>query len=78
MKLYLPSLHSHFAKKSLTESQWFGKVIIQMSFKEARCVGSWPAQESEGWVTGKKMMAFTAKLQYWKTFLELYQCKLLH
>lgn len=42
IKSYLPSLHSHFAKQSMTESWWFGKVIIQMSFKEARCVGSLP------------------------------------
>lgn len=48
MKPYLPSLHSHFAKKSLTESQWFGKVITQMSFKEAVCVWPWPAQGKEG------------------------------
>lgn len=75
MKPYLRSLHSHFAKKSLTEWQWFGKVIIiiQMSFEEARCMRSWPAQGKEGWVKGKKKMAFTAKLQYSQAFLQLYQ-----
>lgn len=77
MKAYLPSLHYHFAKKSLTELQWFGNVIIQMSFKDARCVQSWPAQGREEWVKGKNK-AFTAKLQYSKTSLELCQCKLHH